>query len=73
MSKEDAIKFSLKIIGAAYRGDWSNADGRVIRIQMDFISNIFDLDDSIVITEREIMRYLRIKEIESGHYEWDIS
>ena len=38
----EAVKHALSILGAAWRGDWSNFDGRVLRSQLDEIAKLLD-------------------------------
>lgn len=34
----DQIADALQLLGAAYRGDWSNFDGRTLRLELDGLS-----------------------------------
>jgi len=67
MTKQEAVKFSLYILGEAYRSDWQWADGRQMRREFEYISSIFDMD--LVPTETDIMARFDITKTEFG-YGW---
>jgi len=69
MTKQEAVKFALYILGEAYRSDWQWADGRQMQSEFEYISSIFDMDS--VPSEEDIMARFDIDKGDFG-YGWKL-
>jgi len=67
MTKDEAVKFALYILGEAYRSDWQWADGRQMQREFEYVSSILEMNE--VPTKQDIMDRFDIEEGEFG-YRW---
>ena len=69
MTKNEKVIEMLHILGAAWRSDWSDFDGRMLRDQLDFIAMQLR-DDVKECSVEDFMKAELIKKTEYG-YGWD--
>lgn len=56
MTRQDAVGRALRALGAAYRGDWSDFDGRSLRHQLEEVADF--LADPAPITNTEVEAWM---------------